>query len=126
MIFSGFLQHPDNISPPFIWCYHVSFFQYGFTSLVINEFRDSTFKECSAEGQSMDVVCAVYIVAVGLAEIQVDGSRTSREMTHKKRLREGERDAWIHAQRVVRCMVVAHFVVHVHARCVYPVCHVGQ
>jgi len=51
IVFSGFLQRPDNIKVYFVWLYHLSFFMYGFSSLCINEFQDGQFEECTEEDQ---------------------------------------------------------------------------
>ena len=52
ILFSGFLQRPQNISNAFKWIYHASFFQYGFQSMIIEEFQEGTFENCtSAPGE---------------------------------------------------------------------------
>jgi ABC-type multidrug transport system permease subunit len=48
MIFSGFLIPFQRIPWFFRWLYHLSFFQYGLNALLINEFTDKVFTDCSS------------------------------------------------------------------------------
>lgn len=46
MLFSGFLVPYENIPNYLQWLYNVSFFQYGTSIMLINEFEDKTYVDC--------------------------------------------------------------------------------
>mmetsp|Transcript_32796 Transcript_32796/g.81228 ORF Transcript_32796/g.81228 Transcript_32796/m.81228 type:complete len:677 (+) Transcript_32796:126-2156(+) len=46
MLFSGYMIPYDSIPIYFKWLYHISFFQYSFAILRINQFVDITFDDC--------------------------------------------------------------------------------
>ena len=50
IIFCGFLIQKDDVQPYFIEFWYMSFFRYGFTPLVANEFRYGSFDDCRAAG----------------------------------------------------------------------------
>jgi len=46
-LFSGLLVQPKNIPDYWIWMYYLSFFQYPYQIVVVNEFQNLTFQACN-------------------------------------------------------------------------------
>lgn len=57
VFFSGLFIAPENIPPYFIWMYYLSFLQYAFTLLVVNEFKDRKFEPCSIQELTTPGAC---------------------------------------------------------------------
>lgn len=49
VFFSGLFIAPENIPSYFIWLYYLSFLQYPYTVLVVNEFKDRNFEPCTPQ-----------------------------------------------------------------------------
>ncbi|KAI8387421.1 hypothetical protein BD560DRAFT_382445 [Blakeslea trispora] len=47
MLFGGFLLNKDHIPPMLSWLQHLSFFNYGFEALIVNELKDITLRDKS-------------------------------------------------------------------------------
>lgn len=57
MFFSGLFIAPENIPGYFIWIYYLSYVQYVYTILVVNEFKDRWFEPCSFEDLATPGAC---------------------------------------------------------------------
>lgn len=47
MLFGGFLLNKDHIPPMLSWLQHLSFFNYGYEALIVNELKDITLRDKS-------------------------------------------------------------------------------
>ncbi|CAO3663470.1 unnamed protein product [Rhizopus stolonifer] len=47
MLFGGFLLNKDHIPPILSWLQHLSFFNYGYEALIVNELKDITLRDKS-------------------------------------------------------------------------------
>ncbi|ORE01971.1 hypothetical protein BCV72DRAFT_62338 [Rhizopus microsporus var. microsporus] len=47
MLFGGFLLNKDHIPPVLSWLQHLSFFNYGYEALIVNELKDITLRDKS-------------------------------------------------------------------------------
>lgn len=68
MLFSGLLISFDSIPVYFLWLYYISFVQYIFKILLLNEFQDFEFDACSEKEFSIAGQCPLGRCAPPLAE----------------------------------------------------------
>ena len=57
VFFSGLFIAPENIPSYFIWLYYLSFLQYAYTVLVVNEFKDRSFEPCTPQQLATPGAC---------------------------------------------------------------------